>query len=87
MMAAGFRVTSEGFRDGGRISGVAVTDRVQLFEGDYVSSAPHANYDVAPGGKELVMVAPNPGHQDLIVVLDWIRSLATRLSGAKEERR
>ena len=58
---------------------LTVTDRVQLFEGNYVAAAPHANYDVAPGGKELVMIAPNEGRQDLIVVVNWIASLRARL--------
>ena len=69
MMAAGVRTSPE----------LMVTDRVQLFEGNYVATAPHTNYDVAPGGKELVMIAPNEGRQDLIVVVNWIASIRARL--------
>ena len=40
---------------------------------------PHANYDVAPGGKELVMVQGSQARARFVVVLNWVADLRARL--------
>ncbi len=62
-------------------SSITVTRRAVAFEGEYVSAAPHANYDVGPHGKELVMIAPASGNgTQLVMVSGWIREFRARFA-------
>jgi Tol biopolymer transport system component len=59
---------------------VRVANRQKLFEGDYVIGDIHANWDVAPDGRFLVV---NPlRNTQTIVVHDWRGELQTRLRSA-----
>jgi Tol biopolymer transport system component len=78
------------YRDGRRMvaanvsgaSGFSVTDRVTLFDDIYViSSAPHANYDVATDGR-LLMVR-NAQMPRLTVVHGWLSELRTRVRAGR----
>jgi serine/threonine protein kinase len=56
-----------------------VLDRKKLFEGDFVSNAIHADYDVSPDGKELLMVARSGPGSQVIVVFNWARDVRQRM--------
>jgi serine/threonine-protein kinase len=60
----------------------AVSHRELVFEGDFLTSAPHANYDVGPGGRELVMIAPASVGSQLIMVRNWLTEFRARIAGA-----
>jgi eukaryotic-like serine/threonine-protein kinase len=56
-----------------------VTSRTPLFEGNYLMAwSPHANYDVTPDGRELIMVRSVGGEQ-VIVVHNWRQELKKRM--------
>jgi hypothetical protein len=58
---------------------LTVTSRAALFEGNYLMAwSPHANYDVTPDGRELIMVRPVGGEQ-VMVVHNWRRELKRRM--------
>ena len=48
----------------------AVQSRTQLFEGDFLFTDTHANYDVSPNGKEFVLVK-GVGNAQVYVIHDW----------------
>jgi len=60
----------------------AVTQRALAFEGDFVSFAPHANFDVSPDGQTLVMIVPASGGAHLVMVHDWLTEFRARIAGA-----
>jgi len=63
--------------------GFAVTGRTELFADDYVfAQAPHANYDVAPDGRRLLMVK-NAQAPEMFVVSGWMRELRSRMETAR----
>ena len=53
----------------------AVLGREVLFEADYATDQLHANYDVAPNGKEFVMLAPTGDVAQVVVALHWVPTL------------
>jgi len=57
----------------------AILARDTLFEGQYDRHEFHQNYDVAPGGKSLLMLKPANDESQLIVVSNWLTELRTRL--------
>jgi hypothetical protein len=59
---------------------VRVANRQKLFEGDYVIGDIHANWDVAPDGRFLVVNTLR--NTQTIVVHDWRGELQTRLRSA-----
>jgi Tol biopolymer transport system component/tRNA A-37 threonylcarbamoyl transferase component Bud32 len=58
----------------------AVTKREAVFDGAYIISTPHANYDVAPDGKSFVMIAPASGGTQMVMVLDWFAEVRARIA-------
>ncbi|MGH7584081.1 MAG: hypothetical protein ACREL5_12730, partial [Gemmatimonadales bacterium] len=61
-------------------NGLAVTSRTALFDDAFEPApAPHANYDVAPDGKHLLMLKSNNTPQ-LMMVYHWGEELRTRLT-------
>jgi len=59
-----------------------VTSRRSLFSmEEYDSAQPHANYDVSPDGKSLIMIHRTPTGR--ITVIQNLPELVRRLSGAK----
>ena len=59
----------------------AVTQRALAFEGDFVSFAPHANFDVSPDGQTLVMIVPASGGAHLVMVRNWLTEFRARITG------
>ena len=59
---------------------LTVTKREVAFEGDFIASTPHANYDVGPGGREFVMIASVSGGSRLVMVLNWFTDVRARLA-------
>lgn len=54
----------------------------ESFDGD--TPMPHRNYDVAPNGREFVMIAATPDVvPETVVVLGWLGELRARLEGAR----
>jgi serine/threonine-protein kinase len=76
------------YRQGRRVIGAAldttsgptpsVTARAVVAEGDFLTHPFHANYDVAPDGKSLLMLAPVADDSRFIVVLNWVRELRAK---------
>ena len=64
----------------------SVTKRETAFEGAYIISTPHANYDVAPDGKSFVMIAPATGGTQMVMVLDWFDEVRARIAGRGKAR-
>ena len=59
---------------------ITVVERTILFPaGDFVTSTPHTNYDIAPDGQRFVMVRRNPAAR--IMVIQNLRALVARLDG------
>ena len=59
----------------------AVTGRTELFADEYVfAQAPHANYDVAPDGRFLMV--KGTASQRLSVVYGWLSELRSRMHAA-----
>jgi Tol biopolymer transport system component len=58
----------------------AITSRVSLFPlTGYIPATPHANYDIAPDGREFVMVRQNPAAR--IVVIQNLPALVAKMRG------
>jgi len=65
----------------------AVTRRVVMFEGDFIATAPHANYDVGPGAREFVMIAPAAGiGSQLVMIQNWVAEFRARIAAQKAVR-
>ncbi len=64
----------------------AVTRRALAFEGDFVSFAPHANFDVSPDGQTLVMIVPASGGAHLVMVRNWLTEFRARIAGPGHQR-
>jgi serine/threonine-protein kinase len=64
----------------------AVTSR-EVFADDkfLLATAPHANYDVSPDGKSLLVVEPVDDPQ-IVIVLDWAEEVRARLKGRPGRR-
>ncbi|HEU4565177.1 MAG TPA: hypothetical protein VFS05_11030 [Gemmatimonadaceae bacterium] len=61
---------------------ISVSSRTTLFEGDFLPAvAPHANYDVMPDGRELIMLKPS-SDATAMVVYDWRAELRARMANA-----
>jgi len=56
----------------------SVTTRSVVAEGDFLSHPFHQNYDVAPDGLSLLMLAPVADDSRFVVVLNWGRELQAR---------
>jgi Tol biopolymer transport system component len=82
------------YRSGDRLMAAHVTRAPQFsvikreiaFEGAYVVSTPHANYDVSPDGKSFVMIAPASGGTQMVMVLDWFDDVRARIAGRGKAR-
>ena len=59
----------------------SVVDRKRLFEGSYVPSAIHANFDVSPDGKRFLMINRAGTDAQVIVVYNWAKEARERLKG------
>ena len=59
----------------------AVQERRTLFTGPYDLSGPHANYDVAPDGRQLLMLRANQGSGQGVLVLNWAAEVRARMRG------
>jgi len=57
----------------------AVLERRTLFTGPYDIAGPHANYDVAPDGRQLLMLRSNEGTSEGVLVLNWAAEVRARL--------
>ena len=66
-----------------RTAPIAVISRERLFDGDFIVTPPHANYDVGPHGREFVMVAPTSGGTQLVMVLNWFTDVRARLAASR----
>ena len=63
-------------------SGFQVLSRSVLFDDDFITApAPHANYDIAPDGRFLV-VSGIGGAMQLVVVHNWVSELKQRMQPA-----
>ncbi|UCC84254.1 MAG: PD40 domain-containing protein [Gemmatimonadota bacterium] len=60
-------------------SGFTAGAREVLFDGPYIGSDSHTNYDVHPDGERFVMIRQENG--DLVVVLNWFEELERILTG------
>ena len=60
----------------------SVANRTQLFEGEFLFTYVHANYDVSPNGKEFVLVK-GAGDAQAFVIHDWRAQLRARASTQK----
>ncbi len=56
----------------------AVTSREELFEGDFIFQAVHAEYDVAPDGAHFLLLKLAGSDVQTIVVQNWIAELRAR---------
>jgi serine/threonine-protein kinase len=56
----------------------SVTRRSVVAEGDFLSHPFHQNYDVAPDGRSLLMLAPVADESRFVVVLNWDRELRAK---------
>ena len=62
--------------------GLAIVGRETLFKGDYPVTTGHANYDVAPDDKQLLLLRPVSDSASAIVVHDWASELRAKLAAA-----
>jgi Tol biopolymer transport system component len=62
--------------------GLAVARREVLFKGDYPVTTGHANYDVAPDGKHLLLLRPVSDSVRAIVVHDWASEFRAKVAAA-----
>jgi serine/threonine-protein kinase len=62
---------------------LAVTSRVRLFQGPYDEEWDVPNYDVAPDGKQLLMVRLSSDQRQVVVVVNWSQTLRARLAASK----
>jgi len=62
--------------------GLAVARRETLFKGDYPVTTGHANYDVAPDGKHLLLLRTVSDSVHAIVVHDWASELRAKVAAA-----
>ena len=62
---------------------LSVANRKVLFERNFVAGAGHAAYDIAPDGKSILMLIPESGEPEKIVV---VRNLATELRAGATSR-
>jgi hypothetical protein len=56
--------------------------REVLFKGDYPVTTGHANYDVAPDGKHLLLLRPVSDSVRAIVVHDWASEFRAKVAAA-----
>ncbi len=56
--------------------------RETLFKGDYPVTTGHANYDVAPDGKHLLLVRSVSDSVHAIVVHDWATEFRAKIAAA-----
>ena len=57
----------------------SVVDHKKVFEGTYMTSAIHANYDLSPDGKRLLMVTRAGTDAQVIIVQNWAKEARARL--------
>ena len=75
------------YRNGGQLvsasiastPSIAVTGRTVLFESDYATHPYHPNYDVAPDGRQFVMLKQSGDEAQLVVVINWTEDLRQRI--------
>jgi serine/threonine-protein kinase len=66
-------------------SSFTVTSREVLFSGNYLfTGGGHAQYDVSPDGKQILLLRSMGGTQDIVVVHDWKYELRARLAGNRQ---
>ncbi len=59
----------------------SVTGRQRLFEGDYLTSRTHQNYDVTRDDQHFLMLQPVDAEgMQVIVVVDWVKELRARIA-------
>jgi Tol biopolymer transport system component len=63
-------------------SGFTAGAREVLFDGPYIGSDSHTNYDAHPDGERFVMIRQENG--DLVVVLNWFEELERILAGEEQ---
>jgi serine/threonine-protein kinase len=61
---------------------LAVTGREKFFKGDYPVTTGHANYDVSPDGKHLLLLPPVSDSVRAIVVYDWATEFRAKIAAA-----
>ena len=66
----------------GTKNGLAIVGRETLFKGDYPVTTGHANYDVAPDGKHLLLLRPVSDSVRAIVVHDWASEFRAKIAAA-----
>jgi hypothetical protein len=52
-----------------------VTRREELFEGDFIFQAVHAEYDVSPDGRQFLVMQVAGSDVQTIVVQNWLAEL------------
>jgi len=62
-------------------SGFSVSDRQVLFEGNFVTTYVHANFDISPDGKRFLMLKAGGAAVQTTVVYDWLAELRARIAG------
>ena len=61
---------------------LAIVRRESLFKGDYPVTTGHANYDIAPDGKRLLLVRSVPDSVHAIVVHNWSTEVRAKIAAA-----
>jgi hypothetical protein len=61
---------------------LAVTGREKLFRADYPVTTGHANYDVSPDGKHLLLLRPVSDSVRAIAVHDWASEFRAKIAAA-----
>ena len=56
----------------------SITSRSVVVEGDFLSHPFHQNYDIAPDGRSLLMLAPVADDSRFMVVLNWDREVRAK---------
>lgn len=71
MMSVAVRLTPE----------FSVTSRDSLFTGTYPFPFNHANYDIAPNGKEMLLLKSIDADQQRVFVYNWSGELRRQAAG------
>jgi Tol biopolymer transport system component len=61
---------------------LAIVRRESLFKGDYPVTTGHANYDIAPDGKRLLLLRSVPDSVHAIVVHNWSTEVRAKIAAA-----
>ena len=64
----------------------SITGRQKLFEGPYLTSAVHQNYDVTRDDEHFLMLKPVDAEgMQVIVVVNWVKELRARIAAESRQ--